>query len=39
MFQIIISVLGHLKGVGRLTSNFLCGGGMDFSGMTQIMYM
>jgi hypothetical protein len=29
MFQIIISVLGHLKGVGRLTSNFLCEGGMD----------
>jgi hypothetical protein len=28
---IVISVLGHPKGVegGGLTSNFLCGGGMD----------
>jgi hypothetical protein len=26
---IIVNVLGHLKGVGRLTSNFLHGGGMD----------
>ena len=29
MFLIIVSVLGHLKGVGGLTSNFLRGGGMD----------
>ena len=29
MFLIIVSVLGHPKGVGGLTSNFLCGGGMD----------
>jgi hypothetical protein len=29
MFLIIVSVLGHPKGVGRLTSNFLRGGGMD----------
>ena len=27
--------LGHPKGVGGLTSNFLCGGGMDVCGMTQ----
>ena len=27
--MIIVNVLGHLKGVGRLTSNFLHGGGMD----------
>ena len=29
MFLIIVNVLGHLKGVGGLTSNFLHGGGMD----------
>ena len=29
MFLIIVSVLGHPKGVGGLTSNFLRGGGMD----------
>ena len=28
-FLIIHSVLGHPKGVGGLTSNFLRGGGMD----------
>jgi hypothetical protein len=29
LFQIIVNVLGHPKGVGGLTSNFLHGGGMD----------
>ena len=29
LFLIIVSVLGHPKGVGGLTSNFLCGGDMD----------
>jgi hypothetical protein len=29
LFLIIVNVLGHPKGVGRLTSNFLRGGGMD----------
>ena len=29
MFLIIVNVLGHPKGVGGLTSYFLCGGGMD----------
>jgi hypothetical protein len=29
LFLIIVNVLGHLKGVGELTSYFLCGGGMD----------
>jgi hypothetical protein len=29
MFLIIVSVLGHPKGVRGLTSNFLRGGGMD----------
>ena len=29
MFLIIVNVLGHPKGVGGLTSNFLGGGGMD----------
>jgi hypothetical protein len=29
LFLIILSVLGHSKGVGGLTSNFLHGGGMD----------
>jgi hypothetical protein len=29
LFLIIVNVLGHLKGVGGLTSNFLHGGGMD----------
>ena len=29
MFLIIVNVLGHPKGVGELTSYFLCGGGMD----------
>jgi hypothetical protein len=29
LFQIIVNALGHPKGVGGLTSNFLCGGGMD----------
>jgi hypothetical protein len=29
LFPIIVNVLGHPKGVGGLTSNFLCGGGMD----------
>jgi hypothetical protein len=29
LFLIIVSVLGHPKGVGGLTSNFLGGGGMD----------
>jgi hypothetical protein len=29
LFLIIVNVLGHPKGVGGLTSNFLCGGGMD----------
>jgi hypothetical protein len=29
MFLIIVNVLGHPKGVGGLTSNFLCGGGID----------
>jgi hypothetical protein len=29
LFLIIINVLGHLKGVGGLTSYFLRGGGMD----------
>jgi hypothetical protein len=29
MFLIIVSVLGHPKGEGGLTSNFLRGGGMD----------
>jgi hypothetical protein len=28
LFLIIVSVLGHPIGVGGLTSNFLCGGGM-----------
>jgi hypothetical protein len=28
-FLIIVNVLGHPKGVGGLTSNFLRGGGMD----------
>ena len=27
--MIIVNVLGHPKGVGGLTSNFLHGGGMD----------
>jgi hypothetical protein len=38
LFLIIVNVLGHPKGVGGLTSYFLCGGGMVvwmFSGMTQ----
>jgi hypothetical protein len=29
LFLIIVNVLGHRKGVGGLTSYFLCGGGMD----------
>jgi hypothetical protein len=29
LFLIIVSVLGHPKGLGGLTSNFLCGGGVD----------
>ena len=29
LFLIIVNVLGRLKGVGGLTSNFLRGGGMD----------
>jgi hypothetical protein len=29
LFVIIVNVLGHPKGVGGFTSNFLCGGGMD----------
>jgi hypothetical protein len=29
LFLIIVNVLGHPKGVGGLTCNFLCGGGMD----------
>jgi hypothetical protein len=29
LFLIIVNVLGHPKGVGGLTSNFLFGGGMD----------
>jgi hypothetical protein len=29
LFLIIVNVLGHPKGVGGLTSNFLCGGGID----------
>ena len=29
LFLIIVNVLGHPKGVGGLTSNFLGGGGMD----------
>jgi hypothetical protein len=29
LFLIIVNVLGHPKGIGGLTSNFLCGGGMD----------
>jgi hypothetical protein len=29
LFQIIVNVLGHPKGVRGLTSNFLRGGGMD----------
>jgi hypothetical protein len=29
LFLIIVNVLGHPKGVGGLTSNFLRGGGMD----------
>ena len=29
LFLIIVNVIGHPKGVGGLTSNFLCGGGMD----------
>jgi hypothetical protein len=29
LFLIIVNVLGHQKGVGGLTSYFLCGGGMD----------
>ena len=29
LFLIIVNVLGRLKGVGGLTSNFLHGGGMD----------
>ena len=29
LFPIIVSVLGHLKGIGLLISNFLRGGGMD----------
>jgi hypothetical protein len=29
LFLIIVNVLGHPKGVGVLTSNSLCGGGMD----------
>ncbi len=29
LFLIIVNVLGHPKGVGGLTSYFLCGGGMD----------
>ena len=47
LFLIIVNVLGHLKGVGGLTSNFLHGGGMDvfwndplwiFSGMIQCQF-
>ena len=29
LFLIIVNVLGHPKGVGGLTSYFLCGSGMD----------
>jgi hypothetical protein len=29
LFPLIVNVLGHPKGVGGLTSNFFCGGGMD----------
>jgi hypothetical protein len=29
LFLIIVNALGHPNGVGGLTSNFLCGGGMD----------
>jgi hypothetical protein len=29
LFLIIVTVLGNLKGVGELTSYFLCGGGID----------
>ncbi len=29
LFRIIVNVLEHPKGVGVLTSYFLCGGGMD----------
>jgi hypothetical protein len=29
LFLIIVNVSGHPKGVGGLTYNFLCGGGMD----------
>jgi hypothetical protein len=29
LFLIIVNVLGHPKGVGGLTSYFLCGGSMD----------
>ena len=29
LFVIIVNVLGHPKGVGGFTSNFLRGGGMD----------
>ncbi len=32
LFLIIVNVLGHPKGVGGLTSYFLCGGGMDVFG-------
>ena len=40
LFLIIVNVLGHPKGVGGLTSNFLCGGGMDvfWNGMSHVNY-
>jgi hypothetical protein len=38
LFLIIVNVLGHPKGVGGLTSYFLCGGGMDVFGMTQCAF-
>ena len=39
LFLIIVNVLGHPKGVGGLTSYFLHGGDMVFSGMTQLEFV
>ena len=38
LFLIIVNVLGHPKGVGRLTSNFLHGGGMDVFSNDPFLY-
>jgi hypothetical protein len=39
LFLIIVNVLGHPKGVGGLTSNFLRGGGMDVLWNVPITYV